>query len=42
MTDRGFNWARGVRKRGGGGERAAAMMMKLGWQLGFDFEAKLA
>jgi hypothetical protein len=34
--------AGGVWNRGGGGKRAAAMVVELGWQLGFSFEVKLA
>jgi hypothetical protein len=31
----------GLQKRGGGDERAMAMVVELRWRLGFDFEATL-
>jgi hypothetical protein len=37
MTGTGFIWAGGLQKRGGDTERAAAIMMKLKWWLGFMF-----
>jgi hypothetical protein len=42
MTGMGFNFERGVWNKGGISERAAAMVVELGWWLEFDFEAKLA
>jgi hypothetical protein len=40
-TGTGFNWAKGLWKRGGGDERVVAMTRKLGWWLWFMFEAEL-
>jgi hypothetical protein len=41
MTDMGFNLVGGLRNKGGSGERAMAMVVKLVWRLWFGFEAKL-
>jgi hypothetical protein len=40
-TGTGFNLVGGLRKRGGDDEGAPTMVVDLGWQLGFGFEAKL-
>jgi hypothetical protein len=42
MTGTEFSLVGELRKRGGGDEGEPVMVVKLEWQLGFNFEAKLA